>query len=251
MLIIYDNNIKSGCQIEEMLNLRKGKDLMKIKRNTKNYINYFFDFILLFSLAFNLFSSYILWFVIPGGWGLHGYSNCLNYGYGYGNMYPVFGYVRSQWIDIHNWASVILLTIILLHIILHWKWIVKTFKNFIFLINGSVRKVIEQYVSTIMLFILFILDCFSGFVIWLFLPRGALDYNAMLSGNGRTFWGLQRNAWLDLHVWIAVLILSISIIHLILNWKWIVNVSKNVLNSFLKHFKSRNSFLNTTTHIKD
>ena len=50
----------------------------------------------------------------------------------------------------------------------------------------------------------------------------------MKTGVGRTFWGLQRNVWLDLHGWIAVTILAI-ITHLIFNWKWVVGTSKNIL----------------------
>jgi hypothetical protein len=51
----------------------------------------------------------------------------------------------------------------------------------------------------------------------------------MKTGVGRTFRGLQRNVWLDLHGWIAVTILAIIIIHLIFNWKWVVGTSKNIL----------------------
>jgi len=48
----------------------------------------------------------------------------------------------------------------------------------------------------------------------------------MSSGVGRSFLGLQRNEWSDLHSWIAVIMASIIIIHVILHWRWIVTWTK-------------------------
>ena len=201
-----------------------------MKRHTKNYINYILEVILLFSVVITLTSSYILWFVLPRGVGCHRSPFCPSQiGQGpAGNFWTVLGWPRYIWIDIHNWASVALLVIILFHIIFHWGWIVETTKRVKSYIGKRVRKATELYIAAVVLFILFLFQSFSGFVIWLFLPRGRFDYYNMIGGFGRTFWGLQRNVWVDLHVWVAVTILAIVIIHLILNWNWIVAVSKNI-----------------------
>jgi hypothetical protein len=213
-------------------------EALKMKRNSKDIINYFLDIILALSIIVTLASSYILWFVLPRGSGLHS-EMCGNQGMGIGgNYYRVFDMPRYAWVDIHSWASLILLSIILLHIVLHWGWIVETLKRTGSYLGGPVRKVAEQYVSSVSLFILFVVDCFSGFVLWLVLPRGSLDYYNMLSGAGRTFWGLQRNVWLDIHVWLAVLIVGILVVHLVLNWKWVVGVSKKIAADFLGLFSS-------------
>ncbi|MDD4923628.1 MAG: DUF4405 domain-containing protein [Dehalococcoidales bacterium] len=213
--------------------------LLKIKREIKNLINYFLDVILVLSIIVTLASSYILWFVIPRGVGVHS-EMCGNEGMGFGgNYFTVLGIPRYLWVDIHNWAAVILLGLIMLHIIMHYTWIVKIFKRTKSYFNGPFRKAGEQYISSIVLFILFAVDCFSGFVLWLILPRGALDYFYMLQGSGRTFWGLQRNVWLDIHVWVSVLIVAIVIIHIILNWRWVVRVSKKILNWFTGLFISK------------
>ena len=208
--------------------MRKRGETMR--RHIKNYINYAMDVILLFSIAFILTSSCIVWFVLPRGVGQHGNVYCESQiGQGIaGNYWTVLGWPRYIWIEIHNWASVALLVIILLHIIFHWGWIVATTKRVKGYIGKRVRRVTELYIAAVVLFILFLFESFSGFVIWLFLPRGAQDYHYMLSGVGRTFWGLQRNIWADLHAWVAVAILAIIIVHLILNWNWVVAVSKNI-----------------------
>jgi hypothetical protein len=214
---------------------------MKIKRVFKNYVNYFIDIVLALSVIVTLTSSFILWFVLPRGGGAHFYM-CAQSGYGFGgNYYTVFDWPRYVWIDIHNWASVILLAIVLLHIVMHWSWILETAKRAKSYFSGPVKKVSEQFIASVVLFILFMADCFTGFVVWLILPRGALDYNNMIVGAGRTFWGLQRNIWVDIHVWLAIAIISVIIIHIALNWKWVVNVSKKLFNRIIAPFSSKDN----------
>ena len=195
-------------------------------RTMRKYVVYSLDGFLLLSAIAALASSYLLWFILPRGLGNHG---GITHGLGKaGNSQDVMGLVRYNWIEIHNWASVVFLAVVLIHIILHWNWIIKTTKRIRGHLHRSVSKVLEVYGSVVVLFVLFIFDCLSGFVIWLALPRGAGDYNSMKLGYGRTFLGLQRNVWVDLHAWVAVLIVAIIIVHLILNWNWVVGVTKKI-----------------------
>ncbi len=199
-----------------------------MRRRTKNYINYILEVFLFVSVLSIVISGYIVWFVLPRGRGAHGSPYCFRYGEGpFGNAMFVFGWPRYIWIEIHNWMGVALAAIILVHIVLHWKWIVETTKRVRGYVVGQMRRVKELYITAVILFVLFIFEVFSGCVIWLILPRGRFDYYAMLHGFGRTFWGLQRNVWADLHGWIAVTIAAIIIIHLVLNWRWVVATTKN------------------------
>ena len=62
-------------------------------------------------------SGFLLWLVIPRGGGKQG-------------LEVVFwGLSRDSWIDIHDWVAVALLVLIVVHIILHWKWVVRMFKT--------------------------------------------------------------------------------------------------------------------------
>jgi hypothetical protein len=79
---------------------------------------------------------------------------------------------RYGWIEVHNWAGVALLAIVLLHIILHWSWLAETTKRARSYIGRRVRKVAELYVAAVVLFMLFLFESLSGFVLWLILPRG-------------------------------------------------------------------------------
>ena len=183
--------------------------------------------LLVYSLLGVFISSSILWFILPRGQGAHGDSHCSQYGTGIaGNFIDVFGFPRYIWLDVHSWLSIALVVLILLHIILNFNWIYETMNR---IANYFAKKqlfIIERYIAFITLSILFIFEILSGLIIWFILPIGVEDYHYMINGIGRIFWGLQRNIWVDIHAWLAVIIISIIIIHLIMHWKWILGMIK-------------------------
>jgi hypothetical protein len=200
-------------------------------RVIRKYINYALDIILLLSGLVSIASSYVTWFILPRGIGLHGdgAAHCGGAGTGVtGNTESFLEMCRYSWIEIHNWASVVLAIIVIIHLFLHWRWIFETTKRFSSHLRKHTRKVLELYGAVVVLFVLFVFDCLSGLVLWLVLPRGARDYNLMINDSGRTFLGLQRIVWLDLHAWVAVTIVAIILIHLILNWDWVVLLTKKL-----------------------
>jgi len=212
---------------------------MIYRHNLKKYTDYFLDILLALSVLVTLVAGYIIWFVLPRGTGLHGFEKCMQEGYGYGNIDIALGFPRFIWVDIHNWAAVALLVIIILHVILHISWFIQTTKKIANRFVKSAWHLTEQYIASIVLMALFIFEGISGFILWVILPRGVLDYNPMLSDNGRTFWILQRDTWVDLHAWIAVIIVSIVIIHLIINRGWVVATSKNIFNGIQGLFQKK------------
>jgi hypothetical protein len=48
----------------------------------------------------------------------------------------LLGWTRHDWGDLHFWAAVILVILLVIHIILHWKWIVCRFRE----LFGAGRK---------------------------------------------------------------------------------------------------------------
>jgi cytochrome b561 len=86
-----------------------------MKRAIKNYA--LFIALLLLSL-FEALSGFVLWFALPEGDGYQGGRQIVP------AAKATFLWERHTWIELHNWVSVALIVVVLIHIILHWKWIV-------------------------------------------------------------------------------------------------------------------------------
>lgn len=69
--------------------------------------------IMLFGGLIEMVSGFILWFVLPSGAGRG--SQGLAY----------LGLTRHTWIDIHDWVAIALVVVVVIHIAIHWKWMVR------------------------------------------------------------------------------------------------------------------------------
>lgn len=44
-------------------------------------------------------------------------------------QWAILGLTRSTWSDLHTWVSMVMITGVLIHLVLHWSWIVQTTKR--------------------------------------------------------------------------------------------------------------------------
>jgi hypothetical protein len=80
-------------------------------------------FIMVVLGAIEAVTGFVLWLGFPeGGGGAGRFSG------GISNL-SVWGLTKHTWIDIHDWVAVALVAVVLLHIILHWKWIIRVGKS--------------------------------------------------------------------------------------------------------------------------
>ncbi len=83
----------------------------------KKWVQNYILFIIMFLLAlFQAVSGFLMWLVIPQG----GYRG----GRGVELADATFIWSRHTWIDLHDWTAVALVVMLIIHLILHWKWIV-------------------------------------------------------------------------------------------------------------------------------
>jgi hypothetical protein len=55
---------------------------------------------------------------------------------------------------------------------------------------------------------------------------GLLLAYVLPGGSGRaTVWGWSRHDWGELHLWIALTMLVVALLHVALNWAWVCNVA--------------------------
>ena len=82
----------------------------------KAKLNYLIDASIAILLTITSVTGLILFFFLPSGLKQGGFRE-------------VLGITKQSWIHIHNWSGIVLVILILLHLILHWKWIVYMTKN--------------------------------------------------------------------------------------------------------------------------
>jgi cytochrome b561 len=84
----------------------------------KKWLKHYILFIILLLLGLiQAISGFLLWLVIPGGHRGFGIAPS-------GQLTGDFLWSRYTWIEIHDWTALALLVVVIIHIILHWKWIV-------------------------------------------------------------------------------------------------------------------------------
>lgn len=94
------------------------------------------------------------------------------------------------------------------------------------------RKGPLLYAVAVSAFLAFLLEVFSGFVLWLALEHG----DGFRGGRGATsppsqdqFLAVTRSEWIDIHDWAGVALLAIVGVHLVLHWRWIVTMTRGAL----------------------
>jgi hypothetical protein len=68
-----------------------------------------------------------------------------------------------------------------------------------------------------------------GLVLAFVIPKG----NAYLGS--KSFLGLHRHAWGDIHLYLSLLLLLLLIVHLWLNWTWIVQSTKRYFGKYWRN----------------
>jgi hypothetical protein len=115
---------------------------------------------------------------------------------------------------IHEWLSIAFGVAIIVHLLLHWEWIVAVTRRFL---SKTVNQARTNYVLNALLFISMTVVIFSGIMISeVVLPTLGIE--------------AQRNFfWRWLHSFSADAILFVIGLHVALHRKWIVNTSRRYL----------------------
>ncbi len=121
---------------------------------------------------------------------------------------------RATGLPIHEWLGLAFGAAILVHLLLHWKWIATVVRHFLSKLPGQVRL---NSLLNILLFVDATLLVLTGLLISrvVLAPLG-------LTPNRDFFWRWLHNFATDAGVVIVGL-------HLALHWKWIVNAIKRYL----------------------
>jgi len=133
---------------------------------------------------------------------------------------------RSTWDWLHTWGGVAMITIAIVHLSLHWSWVVSMARRLWreltcheHCINRHSR--LNVLVDTVVV-LSFILSAISG-IYFLFSPggqgRGAVYPQVLFS----------HTTWDMIHTWSAVILISAALIHFAIHWQWVVKVTNKVI----------------------
>ena len=109
----------------------------------------------------------------------------------------------------HEWLSLALGGVVVVHIVLHWQWIVAVVMHFMTKTTWPGRL---SFILNVLLFIAFTLVIYSGVAI---------------SEAAMPFLGVQvfdNRAWRFLHHTLSNISLIIIAMHVAIHWQWIVNL---------------------------
>jgi hypothetical protein len=89
-----------------------------------------------------------------------------------------------------------------------------------------------------------LVETISGFILWFALPSGGGRRGLEL-----TYWGLTRDTWIDMHDWVAIAMIVIVVIHLLLHWKWVCRMIKQLFVQLKEAYQTmqRQFRLNTSS----
>ncbi len=73
-----------------------------------------------------------------------------------------------------------------------------------------------NFIVDVIAFMGFVMLTASGILMRYILPPG--------SGHYSTIWGFDRHEWGGVHFWVSVVFFSILTFHLLLHWRWIINI---------------------------
>ena len=130
---------------------------------------------------------------------------------------------RHTWDDLHMWAGIAMIAVAVLHIFLHWSWVVNMTKRMVKDLLGKNGKMNQRGRLNLLLNILvglsFLLTAFSG-VYFLFIPEGRAAVDPMFL--------FSRTTWDLIHTWAGVTLIAAAVIHLAIHWRWIVKVALGI-----------------------
>jgi len=120
---------------------------------------------------------------------------------------------RFSGLAVHEWLSIAFGAAIVVHLLLHWRWIVSTTQR---LFSTAPNQARLSYAINLALFIDMTVVIFTGLMV----SEIALPSLGLNLAGGRGWMGLHRTAS-D----VAVILLGF---HVALSWRWIVGVVKNL-----------------------
>jgi hypothetical protein len=125
-----------------------------------------------------------------------------------------FGYIAAFLTNLHDWSGIILAFFVGAHAILHWKWLLTMTKK---LFNSSLFK--RKKIN-------FFIDISMGVVGLIVFITGIIKFPTFQLIVG--YFYTVSELILILHDWGSIILIILALTHLVLHWKWIVQMARKI-----------------------
>lgn len=173
--------------------------------------------VLVFISAFLATITGIYFLFLPVG----GYQGGRNPAYG---LTIFFG--RQTWDDLHTWGGLLMILAVAVHFTIHWSWVkmmARRVKSSLLGQGSKFSRGAKVNVAVDLLIALgFLVSAVSG-IYFLFLPAGYQGGRTPGWDPGILF---ARETWDILHTWGAIVMVLAALLHLLIHWRWVVNVTR-------------------------
>ena len=139
---------------------------------------------------------------------------------------------RQTWDLLHTYTGALMIFSALIHIIIHWQWIIGTVKRTWQVITrqraGFGLRLTYNILLDLTIAIGFLVCAVSGLA-FMFFPA---------SGSAGAMPVFDKYTWDMLHTWSGVLMAIAAVLHFALHWKWIVNITGKMFPGRQKEISS-------------
>jgi hypothetical protein len=160
-----------------------------------------------------------------------------------GGRNPWYGVVilfqRSTWDDLHVWGGVLMILAVIIHFSIHWQWVKLMTRRMVNAVRGrgsrfsrgaKVNLAVDGVIG-----LSFLVTAVSG-IYFLFLPTG---YNGGRTVGWDPNYLFSRLTWDLIHTWGAVVMIVAALLHFVIHWRWVVNVTRRFFLSLAPQRVSR------------
>jgi hypothetical protein len=159
-----------------------------------------------------------------------------------GGRNPVYGltilFGRDTWSDLHTWSGVLMILAVVIHFAIHWQWVKMMSRRIGHTLMGKgkgfSRGAKINLIIDLVIGLSFLITAVSS-IYFLFLPQG-------YQGGRNPGWdpGLlfSRTTWDLIHTWSAVVMILAASLHLLIHWRWVVNVTRRFFLSLRQQIQT-------------
>jgi hypothetical protein len=187
-----------------------------LSKQTKR--NWWADALLLCSaIVASLSGLYFLY--LPNG----GYQGGRNPFYRVTIIFP-----RNTWNDLHTWGGIAMIAIAVIHLLMHWPWVVHMVKRMWNELTGKCTCMNQRsrwnLILNTLMAVSFAFTAISG-IYFLFFPGGRWANDPRILFNLTT--------WDMLHTWSGIILILATITHLAIHWRWVSHVTTKIVKGII------------------